>query len=220
MFIVRHSTSRSSYESGFTILELMVASAVFTIILLVVAIGVLSFTNSYYKGITSSKTQVMTRAIMAEITQSIQFGKSITALSGSGNVFGSCIDNTLYSYALGQQVTDVAPQGGLHQDYHGLIVTTGSDCTNATPSLPSTPTLPTGSRELLGNRMRLSALTITPSGNLYIVHIRVLYGDDDLFTPTVSGNTDWSAEFCASGHAGSQFCASSDLTTTIERRLL
>ncbi len=206
-------------DQGFTILELLVASTVFAVILLVVAIGVIRFTNSYYKGITSSKTQATARSIIAEISQSLQFGKNMTPRAGAGGVSGFCIDNTLYSYAIGQQVTDNAPDASKHQGYHGLVVSTGGDCSAATPSLPNTAAVPASSRELLGQHMRLGALTVTAAGNLYTIHVRVLYGDDDLFTPAVFGSTNWANEIC-SGTSGSQFCAVSDLTTTVERRLL
>lgn len=206
-------------QAGFTILELMVASAVFTVILIVIAVGVLSYTNSYYRGINSSKTQEATRAIMDTIVQSIQFGQGLPKqLSGSGGALGLCIDNTLYSYKIGQEITD-APPFGAHQGYHGLVSTVGGDCTGATPSVPTTQTLAGSSRELLGQRMRLSDLAVTPSGNLYTIRVRVLYGDDDAFTPVVSGSTNWANENCQGG-PGSQFCAVSDLTTTVERRLL
>lgn len=208
---------QSAREDGFTILELMVASAVFTVILIVIAVGVLSYTNSYYKGINSSKTQEATRAIMDTLVQSIQFGKIVKPLSGTGGVLGLCIDNTLYSYMIGQEVVDSVP--GTDQGYHGLVSTTGGDCTGATPAVPATQTLLNGSRELLGQRMRLGDLEVTPGGNLYTIRVRVLYGDDDVFTPTVSGSTNWANEKCQGG-PGSQFCAVSDLTTTVERRLL
>lgn len=206
-------------EQGFTILELLVASTVFAVILLVVAIGVIRFTNGYYKGITSSKTQSTARSIIAEISQSLQFGKNMTPLAGSGGVGGLCIDNTLYSYAIGQQVTDSAPNASKHQGYHGLVVSTSGDCSAATPTVPNASSLPATSRELLGQHMRLSALTVTAAGSLYTIHVRILYGDDDLLTPAVSGATNWANEICA-GISGSQFCAVSDLTTTVERRLL
>lgn len=207
--------------AGFTILELLVASAVFAVILLVVAIGVIRFTDDYYKGITSSRTQATARTIMADISQAIQFSTSVNVIpAGAGNVGGLCVDNTLYSYAIGQQITDSAPNGSLHQGYHGLVASSVGTCSaGTTPSLPNTASLPAGSRELLGQHMRLSALDVIAAGNLYTIHVRVVYGDDDLLFPAVSGSTSWANEDCGGG-TGSQFCAVSNLTTTVERRLL
>ncbi len=207
-------------SAGFTVLELLIAATVFAIVLLVIASGVIRFTADYYRGITSSKTQTTARSIMSQLAQSIQFGKSVTPIPpGASGVAGLCVDNTLYSYMLGQQVTDSAPNSGLHQGYHALVVSSPGDCSSgATPDLPATSGLPTGSRELLGQHMRLGALDVNTSGNLYIIHVRIIYGDDDLLNPAVTGSTDWANETC-SGSAGSQFCAVSDLTTTVGRRL-
>ena len=227
MRIVRAARNglQAGSQAGFTILELLVASTVFAVILLVVAVGVIRFTDSYYKGITSSKTQSTARAIMNEVGQSIQFGKNVTFLSNSG-VSGVCIDNTLYAYKPGQQVTDSTPFQA-HQSYHGLIATVAGDCSGAIPAAiitalnaPATSGLPTNSRELLGQHMRLGALTVTPAGNLYTIRVKVIYGDDVLLYPAVTGSTVWSAEVCNGRVAGVQFCAVSDLSTTVEKRLL
>jgi prepilin-type N-terminal cleavage/methylation domain-containing protein len=219
------NSSHRFNDQGFTILELLVATSVFTIVLLVVAVGAVSFTNSYYKGIASSKTQAADRNIIASLAQSIQFGKSLVPVS-SGSVAGFCIDNTLYAYVVGQQVTDSAPQVAKHQAYHGLVQSIGGSCSAGIPAniaaalgAPGSINLPAGARELLGQRMRISALTISQVGSLYTVHARVMYGDDDLFIPVIGAVPSWSQELCA-GKSGSQFCAVSDLTTTVQQRLL
>ena len=213
MFVDTHRQS-----AGFTILELMIAATVFSIILLVVAIGVISFTNDYYKGVTSSKTQAVARSIINTVSESIQFDKRVsTSLSGSSGTQGICIDNTLYSYVIGQQVTDANPDGTKHQAYHGLIADTGG-C--GTPNVPNSNTaLASTQRELLGRHMRLGALDVSAAGGLYTIRVRVIYGDDDLLVPGVTGSTDWSRELCGSNIIGGQFCAVSDLTTTVKQRL-
>ncbi len=201
---------------GFTILELLVASTVFSVILVVVAVGVVQFTNSYYKGVNSSKVQLTARSIMAEVSQSVQFGQSPQVTTGSGGAGWLCVNNTLYSYKLGQEVIDASPNAGLHQGFHGLVVSdNGTSCVGQKPALPNTGPLSSASRELLGEHMRLGVLTITPNGDLYTIRVRVLYGEDDLFT-----STNWSSAQCAGSRPGVQFCAVSDLTTTVQRRLL
>jgi len=222
MFMTPPAGVQRRPSAGFTILELLIASAVFAVVLLVVAVGVLRFTHDYYKGITSSQTQETARSIMAEVSQAIQFGKSITVIPADGSgVAGLCVDNALYSYKVGQQVTDSSPNASLHQGYHALVVDTGASCSaGATPSIPDTSALPSGSRELLGQHMRLSALDVTSAASgVYTVRVRVIYGDDDLLIPGISGGVTWADEHCTSD-AGTQFCAVSDLTTSVEQRLL
>ena len=206
-------------SSGFTILELLISMSVFAVVLLVIAVGVLRFTDDYYKGVTSSKTQATARAIMSEVSQSIEFSKTVTPIPpGASGIGGLCVDNLLYSYKVGQEVIDNSPIGSQHQWFHDLVVSNPGTCTGSTtPTLPAT--LPAGSRELLGQHMRLGAFSITSTGKVFTIRVRVIYGEDPLLNPPVSGGTNWATESCVSG-MGSQFCAVSDLTTTVEQRLL
>ena len=215
-----------SRSAGFTILELMIASSVFAVVLLIVAIGAISFTNSYYKGITSSEVQSVTRTIMSQVSQSIEFSESLSILTPNNGVAGYCIDNTMYSYELGLEVVNPPnPDPSQDQNNHGLVVNTNASCSSSTtPSLPETPALPQFSQELLNQHMRLGEFEITQlSSNLYSINLEVIYGDNAILSPIPSsslplGSSQWSAENCAPG-IGSQFCAISELTTTVEQRL-
>ena len=202
-------------SGGFTILELMIATAIFAIILLVVTTGIITFSHQYFKGVVSSRTQATTRSIMNEVAQSIQFGGNTTIGLSNSPASGICVDGKAFSYVIGQQVS-VAPKAPLHQSYHGLVVgpATG-DCTASSITVPKAAKLGAGQRELLGEHMRLSVLDITNTANLYKIHVRVIYGDDDLLTNTSNFDT----ASCAGNTAGSQFCAVSDLTTTVQKRL-
>lgn len=222
LLLLERSCIGHKRQEGFTILELMLASTIFAVILLVLAVGVMNVGKDYYKGVTSSKTQSTARSVMAEISQAIEFSTNVIVIPpNSSGVSGLCLDNVLYSFAIGQEVVDSAPNASLHQGYHGLVASSGATCSAGTnPSLPNTGTLPVGSRELLNQFMRLGALTITASSNnVYTIRVKVIYGDDDLLSPPVSGSTNWANEQCSSS-AGSQFCAASDLTTTVQQRLL
>lgn len=213
---------RSGSQAGFTILELMIAASVFAVILLIVATGVISFTNSYYKGVTASKTQEAARSILNTISQSIQFGQhvSVPQLSGDGTTYDMCIDDTLYAFRPGQEVTDAVPFGP-DQGYHGLVAVP-NDC-DMSATLPTTANLASG-RELLGQHMRLNYLNISQNGNLFTIRLRIIYGDDDLLVqPLPPAPKAWMStnESCGgSNQAGEQFCAVSDLTTTVEKRIL
>lgn len=63
------------HERGFTDSGAY-AMLVFSVILTVVTMGVISFSNRYYKGVHASTTQNTTRNIMSTITQAIQFGEA------------------------------------------------------------------------------------------------------------------------------------------------
>jgi hypothetical protein len=74
-----------------------------------------------------------------------------------------------------------------------------------------------GSVELLQQRMRLAKLQITPigaGGELYRITIRVVYGDDDLISNPTQDNAA-----CKVSISGSQYCAQSDLSTVVKKRI-
>ncbi len=54
---------------GFTIIELLIATTIFSVVLLLAASGLLYIGRLYYKGLTSSATQEAARNIMQELTQ-------------------------------------------------------------------------------------------------------------------------------------------------------
>ncbi len=211
----------SQGQQGFTVFELMVATSVFSVILMVMTVGVLRFSRDYFKSVTTTNTQQVARSIVNDIAQNIQFGQTVTTgLTGGSGLQGICVGNTLYSYHVGYQVAS-AYNAAQHQAPHGLIKTVGSSCLAATPrDVNSSAPLAANEHDLLGANMRLSSLTVTPgANNTYSVRARVLFGDDILFLPTVtSATTNWDAEACG-GSSGSQFCASSVIETTVQQRV-
>lgn len=205
---------------GFTILELMVATSVFAVILLVLAAGVISFSRSYFTSVTRSHTQEAARQIMDDLVQGIEFAGKVTFYDtpGAFAVKGVCVDNTLYTFRIGSQVV-AGPTYPANSHKYGLVKTIrNADCNTLVPPL-STPsdsaTLTANQSDLLGQHMRLSQLSVVQiAPYTYDVHVRVLYGDNDQFTTT----TNWAAAECKN-QQGSQFCAVSDLTTTVQQRL-
>jgi type II secretory pathway pseudopilin PulG len=193
----------------------MIATLVFSLILVVITVGVLSFTNSYYKGITSSKTQDVARQVMSQVSQAIQFsGTDVTVPIGSnGSSQGFCLGSTRYSYTLGRQLVDSSPDS--HQTKHALVRDNPGQC-SAMKAQDLSNTHVDGT-ELLSPNMRLANLQVKPvSGakHMYHVAIRVVYGDSDLLTHPYGKNAN-----CKFGVAGSRFCAASELSATVEQRV-
>src|SRR5262249_25193419 len=75
-FRARFTRRPDSRQAGFTIVELMVATLVFSTILIVITYGVLSFTRAYYNGVTNSTTQDTARNIISTISQAVEFNGS------------------------------------------------------------------------------------------------------------------------------------------------
>jgi Tfp pilus assembly protein PilV len=217
---------KHSSASGFTIIELLIATLIFTLILILLTTGVMQFTRQYYKGVVSSQTQSTARAILEDVAQAIQFNPgtvstltSYTAVPNpAGPPLGYCIGaSKRYSFALNKQVVDNSPSAALNQGYHGLVSDSVTGCSSNTPALGiggatlSTP----NARELVARNMRITKFSITqPAGNdgLYTITVRVIYGDQDL----LSGG--FPNQQCAAT-AGPSFCAVSELTTTVQKRV-
>ena len=178
--------NRSTRQQGFTIIELMVATAVFAVVLVLVTVGVLQISRLYYKGVTTANTQNVARNIIDVVSQSIQFsGGPITPTSSGAATPSSpkvfCLSNQRFTYDLGWQVVDSDPNASKHQAYHGLVQDTLAGCTSSSTQNLDTPVV--SGRELLSPKMRLSKMNIIDLGsNLYKIEVRVVYGDDDLLT--------------------------------------
>ena len=186
-------------QNGFTILELMIATTVFSTILLVCTYGLIQIGNTYYKGATIARTQSVARSIVDDIAYEIQYNSS-TPLITSGSPFAICIGPTQFFAKLDSNVS--GPN-------HALQFTKDGNTACDTPS--------PGAKELLGDNMRLTEFSVTglPTGSsvpdYYKIVVNVLYGETDL--------ADTNDKNVCKGGSGSQFCASAHLETTVRRRI-
>lgn len=64
-----------SNEKGFTLLELMIATTIFSVILLLLTFGLLNIGKNYFKGKNSARTQEVARRVMDDISQAIRYGE-------------------------------------------------------------------------------------------------------------------------------------------------
>lgn len=218
---------KNNLQSGFTIVELMIATLVFSVILLVITYGVLHFTSDYYKGINSSATQNSARNAMDSITQAIQFGppaRTTPTVAGSGQF---CAGNKILRYTLGIKYDGTPPGSG----NWGLFMQTNN-------AAGCNPVGATENTELLSKNMRVTDVSNTQiSPQLWHVSLKIAYGDADLLCKT--SITDGSKGDCSQGaasytatdviagsdvqcklQAGSQFCSVAVLQTTVQQRIV
>ena len=211
---------------GFTITEMMIATMVFSVILLVISMGIVSFSNRYYKASNQSTTQNTARSIIDSISQAIQFGTANVFPSGVNNYF--CAGGNLFMFdTTGAMYTGLAGQRGVYMVPMDGIAMAGSLCHNQ--SLLS-------GQQLLGERMRitqLSVVQIPAVSNMYSISISIAYGENDLLCApsTHPSSCDSTAvtltdaqlraspDVTCKGRTGSQFCATSRLTTTVQKRV-
>lgn len=187
-------------NKGFTIVELLVALAVFGTVLMVITLAVLQISRVYYKGITETDTQNTMRSIIDTVSQSIQFtGGDITTTSTlvkSPDSF--CAGGKLYSFILGTKLGGNVP--------HVLTENTVPNCASSTPIMSG--------KELLSPNMRLVKFSvINTSDDLYTINLKIAYGDDDVLNDANGPNAG-----CKSVRSGSQFCGTAEIRTTVMKR--
>lgn len=205
----KSSTAKGS--GGFTIVELMVATLVFSVILVVVTSGILFFSKNYYRGASSSNVQATSRRIAEVITQNIQFSNATVSLPASGpTTIGDVKQFCAGGYVF------VFREGAMYSKGSSLTTNPGL---YMRPMLSSGTCAPlsddqlTGGQQLLGDRMRLTYLTLTGSDRVYTLSFKVAYGDDDMLTATTGDTVE-----CRPGR-GSEYCSVSGLSVSVQKRV-
>lgn len=200
-------------NKGFTIIELMVATAAFSVILLIASVSVIQIGKLYYRSILQSRTQETVRKISDEISQSIQFANGTKRNSSNPNQF--CIGDTRYSYTINQTVVDDSTIGLRLERINPV-----GDCATTLATAPA--------KELLANGMRVILFDVTPvagtSDKSYKIAIKVASGDNELLTSYTDAGIAIPAvtpqdTTCKSGIAGSNFCAVAELDSIVKKRL-
>lgn len=208
----------TSNQKGFTILELLIATTVFSVILLIVTTGIIKVGNIYYKSITSSKTQEAARSITSDFSSTFQFANGFKQINTSppSGALSFCLGDVRYTYIIDSKYTKGNEfSTGLYSE----DLATGSNCVTGTVI---------DKRQLLGNNMRVLALNVSQhsasTDQLWDINLRIAYGDNDLLTHYDNSGTfipsvPLSTATCKSSISGSSFCAVAQLDTLVKKRL-
>ncbi len=215
--IPRPKVGRSSQQAGFTIVELLIASAVFSVVLLLCAAAMLQIGRIYYKGVTTIRTQETARNIIEDISRGIQFagGDIIVQTVPRGDRYVVCVGDARYSIVLARQ-RRTSPDAAMNQVEHVLVRDQPPVCSAADSPLENPADgAATGAQEMVPENMRLAKLEIAQQAdNTYAVTVRVVSGEDDLLH-----NATEEDAACKLGQSGGQFCAVSELRTVVHKRL-
>lgn len=229
-------------------MELMIATLVFSVILIIITTGIIRITQMYYKGINLVNTQNTARGIMDSVAQSIQLSGGVVSWPDVAVTSGvGCIGNQSYDFQLGAKLPSggtVDPSDNDWQGTYALALSPNeANCTES--AQPVTP--PVGATELLSPHMRLTRLSVNrvsaadSTDNLYAVAVTVVYGDYDLLcntaysatadggcgpnSPSIKPTDNNFHTFltspgltCRSGE-GSEYCAVSALSTVVQQRM-
>lgn len=220
-------TQRIAKSRGFTIVELLIATAVFSLVLLVSIVGFLQIGQIFYKGVTATRTHETTRNITNSLVSDIRFAPSASQIlpQPSDVVSGAqyfCAGSHRYTFMLGRMVDRSGSE--LDADKFGLIKDTLPVADSCGDPFDPPNSFSDDAEELLGNRMRLTAVSVqrlgtsppdTSLNNLYTITVKIAYGDDSALQNTT--DPDPANITCDSGLRTSQYCHVSTLTTTIRR---
>ena len=213
---------KNGTQKGFTVIELLIATSVFSTVLLIAATGIVHVGRLFQRGITGSLTQEVARSTIDFIKDDFELsGGYFKRLPPYGANEGFCIGSRLYSYQVGLKIGSNGvgramvvrdfPSCDLSTVVHPDDIVTGIGYDLAT----GTNTDVSGNmREFLGPNMRLNSFSVTPSPAAspkptgLTISIDVISGDDDLI-----------ASGLCRGGPGSEYCSNAPLLTYAVRRL-
>lgn len=208
-------------QSGFTLVELLIATVIFSIILLGGTSAIIQIGRMYYKGLLASQTQATARSVTEALSRPIQFSgsdvRSDPPVDKSGIQTGAyCIGDQRFTYGLNAQIDDsVSAYTADHKTPHALWQDTHDATLPCTSVDLISITSTTPGKELLGQRMRLGrTFNVSGSNNVWTITAPIIYGDDDLVLPDGDNPTG-----CRGLADGAQWCAVSNLTTNVFRRI-
>lgn len=207
----------SKNQRGFTLVELLLATAFFGFILIFVTAGFVQISRSYNKGITVKRVQETTRQIVDEISRTMLLATS-SEFAGSGLQYRDesgfprrlCVGGTRFAW---NQYGDTVLPGNIFtlvRDYNG-----GNNCFGALNESESV--------ELVDSRLTVQDITITqagPTSGIYKLCVIMSTNSSDLLTtnPTVGDpDCEYNIVECNIMN-GDQFCDVAKLKTVVTLR--
>ncbi|HEX5395387.1 MAG TPA: prepilin-type N-terminal cleavage/methylation domain-containing protein [Candidatus Saccharimonadales bacterium] len=236
---MRRLDPRNKNSRGFTVVELTIATGVFSIILLLAMAGFIQIGKLFYKGVTITRTNDVSKQTLNSLKNDVSFDILTTSYAPQISPLTPtpvsprryfCAGTNRYTYILHQKLDADAEATQMNQSgsvsgwnkFALLKDTVVSGCPD--PFNGSGAIIPPSSSgstvtELLGDKMRLSSISIqqlpSPNDKLYTISIKVAYGDDSVLQSPTSDNP----ECITDNTVGSSFCFVSDLRSIVRKGL-
>ena len=191
-------------EKGFTVIELMIATLIFSVILVAITAGVMNFTKAYYRSTFDSMTQNSVRNITEAVTKAVQFGKApivIPAAPGS-NYF--CAGGYMFVYTTNK--SEMYTSGSTTTGFY-MKPNLDAGCTYTPIAAGEKVT------QFLTDRMSVQYVKFEQTSQGANITVKIAYGDPTWLT-TLGQNAQ-----CTPGN-GSQFCSVSAMTASATQRTL
>jgi hypothetical protein len=210
--------------------EVSIASTVFSIVLLVALTSFFTIGRLFYKGVSITQTQDAITQLYQDINGNFQSAASISPPQTGNGYSYYCVGNARYTYKIHNMVSlDVAPDHAPNGNFgilKDILPGNSSACAVPCNDQGSTVCSPGTAKfdkpiELLGQKMRIEKFNIQSNGaSLYDISLVVAYGDDDVLEYAIPGPPpDYSSVACKNDSSSQQFCSVSRLNTAIYRGL-
>lgn len=221
-------------QSGFTIIELLVAMVAFSSMILIVGLTTLQLGRMYYKGVSTINTQEATRTVVASVGEQLQFATGIVTqqpadlIRGTARIKSYCIGDVRFTYVINRRLDSSLSAPGFSdadKTMRHVLWQDRKTTTECTPVDLASQTLANG-KDLVGEDMRLKEFSIRenvvpvlPGGRSDIakIDVNIIYGVNELINFTDAPGTE-NPEGCKTGDVTAQWCAQSNLTTNVFRR--
>ena len=205
-------------RKGFTIVELMIAISVFSVVMIIATTGILLVARQYQSGVTKTAMQSATRDIHQKISDSIKYsGGSVWQKDSSSPTGYSviCAGNIRYFYKkpdlnIDNKIENFSSLSSLYYEQKTTGSFTDSDC-GIGPS--------TDSQQLLPNNAKVAVFDVTTAVEDGVtksatISTRFVKGDEDLFNlPEIPAQLQ-----CKSG-VGNEWCSVVSLSSIVNPRL-
>ncbi len=223
-------------QKGFTIIELMIATVIFSIVLLVLTENIISISNDYYQGVVQTQTINATKNIVDTIAQQIKLSTSTDLINITQPPKGNwtnhpliptnipkfegilCVGNNEYVFQNQGYVVNGSPvksNATKNQASGALELYYNSSCPSSNTAgwdFSNINPHPSGAEytSLVPQNMRLQKFVITAPvprfSTLYKIDVEVAYGNDDSF--------DVSTNKCKPGH---YLCAHTEIVSYVSK---
>lgn len=198
------------YSKGFTIIEMLIASMVFTTVLLLCMDGITRIAKLYIKNASISRTNEFTKSLIEDLSQQIRYGSSLPKIispATSTDPWLLCISGYAYRIQINVKAASSVQKKSDPTCSLYSSVANFSDVDSVAPPAA-----------------RILVFSVSNTGKVWDLNMRVALGDDDLMqddtgkSPATSG-VNLSNVKCKSGSSGGEFCAVIPLSTTVTRRM-
>lgn len=205
-------TMKKINNKGLTIIELLIASMVFTTVLFLCVEGITRIAKVYVKNTSISRTNEFAKSFIGDVASQIKYGSTPPLITINVPTINLCSAGKAYLIKLNQKANN------------SILVKQDTNCSNYN----NVTYFDSGASALTPLSARVLDFSVKENNvtSSWNISIRVAIGDDSLLVAedgsaisTSSLYDKYSKAKCKSGLPGSEFCAVIALNTSVTRRM-